>query len=296
MKRNWTILLAILVVLAIVTYVVMRQPGEVSSTGSSGKFLVTYDSAAVDKLEITSSAGSVTLEKDGTTWMLSSPLRYRADGATVASAVGQGKNLEISTVVSSNPEKQKVFQVDSTGTLVTVYEKGALRAAFHIGKMGPSYSETYVRARGSNDVYLASGMLGSTFGRQVKDWRDKTVFKTDQSIIRSVMYRYDDTTFTVALKDSVWRIGTESPVESTVKNVLTALSNLQADEFIDSTLSMTQKPAALIEVEGTQLRFYSMDASKYSVQTSRSPQWFEIQGWKAMQILKRKKDFLPVKS
>lgn len=295
MKRNWTIVLALLAALAIATYVVMRQPGELSSTGSSGKFLATYDSAAVDKMEIISPTGSVTLEKDGTAWMLSSPLQYRADEPTVASAVGQGKNLEISSAVSSNPEKQRLFQVDSAGTLVNIYEKGSLRAAFHVGKMGPSYAETYVRAQGSNDVYLAQGMLSSTFGRPVKDWRDKTVFKTDQNMIRSVAYHYGDTTFTVALQDSAWRIGTESPVESTVKNVLASLSNLQADEFIDSTLSMTQKPAALIEVEGTQLRFYSRDASKYSVQTSRSPQWFEIQGWKAMQILKRKKDFLPVK-
>jgi hypothetical protein len=296
MKRSTQILLGLLAVLAIATFIVLRQPGEVSSSGSSGKVLVSYDSAAVDKMEIRSSVGSVVLEKEAAKWILTAPVKYRADDAAVTAAVGKGKALEISSLVSANPEKQKVFQVDSTGTLVKIYAGGAEKAVFRVGKPSSSYTETYVRQEGSNDVYLAAGILSSTFGRQVKEWRDKTIFKIDEDKIRSVKFQYGDTTFTLAFQDSLWHIGKDSVGQPTVKSFLTSLSNFQTDEFVDSLPSNLPKLMAGIEAEGTQIRFhYVKEGNKYYVQTSQSPQWFEVQNWKASQVLKRKKDFAPAK-
>ena len=294
MKRSWIFQIGILVILAIAAYIVLRQPGEVSTTGSLEHMLVNYDSSAVDKLEIQSPTASITLEKEAGGWMITAPLKYRADAATVTSAIGTGRKIELTRIVSSNPEKRKLFQVDSTGTQVTVYEKGAKKSAFTIGKMGTTYTETYVRADGSNDVYIAKGFLSAIFNRPVKDWRDKTIFKTDQSLMRSVRFQYGDTVFVLAFQDTVWRIGNDTTVFSTVKSLLGALSNLQADEFIDTTVVLTTPPAASIETGGTQLRFYATkESGKYLVQASSSPQWFEVQSWKASQVLKRKKDFLP---
>lgn len=295
MKRSLLVQLGILIVLGIIAYVVLRRPGEVSTGGSLGRMLVTYDSAAVDKIEIRSPSTSVSLENQGGRWMVTSPVNYRADEATVSSAVAAGRNIELTSLVSANPEKRKLFQVDSSGTMVTVYEKGKKGAAFFIGKMGSTYTETYVRAEGSDEVYIAKGFLGATFNRQPKEWRDRTILKTDQSAIRSVKFQYGDTTFVLALQDTLWRVGRDSTVYSTVKSFLGAFSNLQADEFIDTTITPTRPPVAILEAEGTQLRFYTAkDPGKYLVQTSASPQWFEMQNWKASQILKRKKDFLPV--
>jgi hypothetical protein len=294
MKRSWIFQIGVLVILAIAAYIVLRQPGEVSTTGSLEHMLVNYDSSAVDKLEIQSPTASITLEKEAGGWMIAAPLKYRADAATVTSAIGTGRKIELTSIVSSNPEKRKLFQVDSTGTQVTVYEKGAKKSAFTIGKMGTTYTETYARADGSNDVYIAKGFLSATFNRTVKDWRDKTIFKTDQSLMRSVRFQYRDTVFVLAFQDTVWRIGNDTTVFSTVKSLLSALSNLQADEFIDTTVVLTTPPAASIETGGTQLRFYATkESGKYLVQASSSPQWFEVQSWKASQVLKRKKDFLP---
>lgn len=292
MKRTTWILIGAVVVLAVIAFFVLRQPGETSSTESSGNMLVSYDSAAVDKVEINTSGNSVVLEKQGNGWMLASPIRYRADQNVVTGAVGKGKSIEVKSVVSSNPEKQKVFQVDSAGTLVQMYAGGNLLAAFRVGKPSQTYTETYVRKEGSNDVYLADGMFTYTFAHPSKDWRDKSIFKTDPDIIRSVTYRYGDTTFTLANKDSLWRVNGDSVKDqASVRGVINSLANLQADDFVDSTLASAPKQVALIEVEGTQIRFcQGKGADTYLVQTSQSPQWYEIQGWRASQVLKRKKD------
>ena len=294
MKRSTLILAVILAVLAAVAFLVMQQPGETSTTGRTGGMLVDYDSMAVDKLEIMTSGSTTTLEKQAGTWMLAAPLRYKADVSAVTAAVGQGRRMELTSLVSTNPEKQKLFLVDSTGTLVKVFEKGVERTAFRVGKPSSSFTETYVRREGTNEVHLADGILTSTFVRQPNDWRDKTIFALDEGQIASVKFRYGDTTFTLALADSLWRIGGDSVAQPAVKSFVTSLSRFQTDEFIDSTVSAPPKLTAIVEVSGTQIRFYwNKEGSWYYVQTSQSPQWFKVQSWKAGQILKRKKDLLP---
>lgn len=293
MKRLTWILVGALIVLAIIAFFVLRQPGETSTTGTSGETLVSYDSASVDKIEVTSAGNSVVLEKQGNGWSLTSPIRYRADQGVVAAAVGKGKNIELKNVVSSNPEKQKLFQVDSSGTLVQMYAAGNMVAAFRVGKPSPSFTETYVRKEGSNDVYLADGMFSYQFTHPPKDWRDKSIFKTNPDGIRSVTYRYGDTTFTLANNDSLWRVNGDSVKDqASVRGVINSIANLQADDFVDSALASAPRQVALMEVEGTQIRFCEgKTTGTYLVQTSQSPQWYEVQGWRAAQVLKRKKDF-----
>jgi hypothetical protein len=292
MKRTTWILIGAVVVLAIITYWVLRQPGESSSSESSGATLVSYDSASVDKIEVSSPGNSVVLEKQGNGWMLTSPLRYRADQSAVTAAVGKGRNLEVKSVVSSNPEKQRVFQVDSAGTLVQLYAGGTLVAAFRVGKPSPSYTETYVRKEGSTDVYLAEGMFIYLFTHPAKDWRDKSIYKSQAELVRSVTYKYGDTTFALAMNDSLWRLNGDSVSQATVRSMVSSVANLLADDFVDSTLSAAPKQVALVEVDGTQIRFcQGKTTGTYLVQTSQSPQWYEMQEWRASQVLKRKKDF-----
>jgi hypothetical protein len=289
MNRSTWILVAVLAVLLVAAFFVLRQPGEVSTSGNAADVLARYDSAAVDKLEIASPAGVVALAIEGGKWMIVSPLRYPADQLSVTAAIGKGKRIELKNVVSSNPQKQQLFQVDSAGTLVRVFEHGTQGAAFHVGKPGASY----VRREGSNDVYLADGLLTYTFAKSVNEWRDKTIFKSEPDRITNVRLQFRDTTLALQFQDSLWRVDGDSASQTAVRSFLDALANLQTDEFVDTAVTVSSAPNAVIEVEGVQIRFYpAKDGGKYFVQTSAGPQWFEIQQWRAAQALKRKKDFL----
>ncbi len=292
MKRRLGFLLGLIGALAVAVYLVMQRPGESSVEASVGRNLVTYDSSLVDKMEIRAKPGNVVLEKQAGKWMVVEPGRYKADEAAVMSAVAKGASLTVTSLVSSNPAKQPVFQVDSSATLVKVFEKGTERAAFRVGKPGSSFTDTYVRVEGSNDVYLANEVLTYVFGKPVKDWRDKTIFKMAKDDIKDVRFHYRDTTFTIAQQDSNWLVDGLPASKNNISTFTTALSNFVADEFIDSTISALPPPACTIEVSGTQLRFHAIDANKYLVQSSESPQWFEVQAWRVSQVLKRKKDFI----
>jgi hypothetical protein len=291
MKKNTYFLLGLFCCLLIAAFLVLQKPGERNANSANTGLLFSIDSLLVDKIEIQSSAFSLVLEKHGVDWVIAQPINYKADQTTVGQFIHQIKSIEIKTIVSSKPEKHSVFQVDQAGIRVTVYEKGAERAAFVLGKMAESYSESYICRSNSNEVLLVEGISRYTVNRPVKDWRDKTILSVPKESIKDLRYQYGDTTFTVAVSDSTWFIGKDKAQQPVVEGILSSISNLQADDFIDSTVS--PKVTAMMAYAGTQLRFAIMKPlNKYYVQSSNSPQWFVLEQWKINQILKRKKEIV----
>lgn len=291
MKRSTLALIAILVVLVVATVLVMQRPGEQSLRAGMGTPLVSLDSASVDRLEIASADGRIVLAREGGTWMLVEPVRYKAEPTAVGAAVGAAGRMTIAALASSNPQKQGVFQVDSTSTLLKVFEKETEKAAVRIGKAGPAYTQTYVRREGSHDVYLVDGALGWTFVKPAKAWRDQTIFAVSRDSVKSIRFQYGDTTFALVRADTLWRLDGAPIDPSRVQGLLASISSLTADDFVDTALTTAAKPLGMITVDGTQLMFFSHPApGKYYVRTSQRPQVFEVQGWKGTQLLKRKSD------
>jgi hypothetical protein len=293
MKRNTYILIGILALLVVAAYLVMQKPGERSTSGDTEGELVTLDSLAVNKIEIKSPTGKVVLEKKGVEWYVEEPVSYRADQSNVASLIHQAKNLEVKSIVSDKPAKQSLFQVDSTGTVVRIFENGAEKASFVIGKAGSSYSETYARRTSSNDVALVSGAMSYIFNRAVREWRDRAILNVPKDRIKEVRFQYGDTTFVLAFKDSTWMVGRDSTQDWVVNGLLSTLSSLQADDFVDTLIFPSPKITAQLSYGGAQVSFsYVKTGDKYLVRSYSSPQWFEMQSWRANQALKRKKDLV----
>jgi hypothetical protein len=255
--------------------------------------LVTYDSSAVDRIQVTSGSSTVTLALEGGKWMITAPVHFRADQSAVAAAISRGRKIEVRGLVSNNPEKQGIFQVDSAGTLVQIFERGTQRAAFRIGKPGTRYDETYIRREGAAEVLVGEGPLTYLYVKSPNDWRDRTVFKANRDNITSIRYRYGDTTFTLSFTDSAWQVDSRPASSAAVQNLLATLSNYLANDFLDSSFTPSGPPAAMVEVLDAQIRFYRTNGSgRFLVQSSRDPQWYILDPYRAQDLLKRKKDLV----
>ncbi|MEX2088977.1 MAG: DUF4340 domain-containing protein [Bacteroidota bacterium] len=295
MNRSTLILVGILAVLIFVAYLVLQKPGEQSSSTSTGEFLAVVDSLAVDRIHLKSPSLDIVLEKQGVEWYLRHPLMVRADQANVAQLIHQTKNLEVKNVVSSNAEKQSMFQVDSTGTQVTLYEGGNETASFILGKTGPTFSETYGRRKNSNEVMLVSNMMNYVFTRSVKEWRDRSIVAIPRETIKQLTYQFGDTTFTLEFKDSLWIAGREPAQGTVVEGILSSLVNFQGDDFIDTPPVTLPRLTATLSFAGVQLAFhYVKETDTYMVRSSLAPQWYTVSSWRANQVLKRKKEIVQV--
>ena len=291
MNKNTLILLGILFVLAAIAYLLFQQPGETSLTETGRDLLMELDPASVNRVSIVSITSSITLVRRESQWVLEYPIQALADQPFVGTLFREAGNLPINSVISSKPEKHSLFQVDSAGTRITFSHASGDSTSIILGKSGPSYTDVYARREGSNDVVLINAGISYTVNRPVKEWRDHGILRLPAESIREVGFQYGDTTFTLAWKDSSWVVGTNPVQESIAAGIVTGLSNLRADDFLDTPPSRKSKLAATISVSGIQIRWHQLPGNdRYLVQTSASPQWYQVDQWKAQQVLKRKND------
>lgn len=293
MNKNTLILAGILLALVIIAFVLLQRPGETSLTESERDLLIEIDSTSVNSINIISRTSSITLVRTGTEWFLNHPVHARADQSLVGTFLREASRLSVHSVVSNRPEKHSIFQVDSTGTSVTFFRESGDSVSITLGKFGPSFADVYARRAGSNDVVLMNASFMYTVNRSAKEWRDHSILQMPAENIQEIDFQYGDTTFTLAWKDSVWMIGTFQVQESAAKGLIRALSSLRADDFLDTVLPAKAKHVAAVTVSGVSIQWYQSPANeRYLVQTSSSPQWYQVDQWKAQQVLKRKRDLI----
>jgi hypothetical protein len=297
MKKSNKYLIIAFAVLLIITYFVLRRESSSYVTNEITEKFVTFDSAMVDKIEVHGKSGFVVLEKIAGTWNLTQPVNYLADEEGLLKLISDTKSAELKDLISSNPDKQKLYEVDSSGTQVAIYQQGNRKDAFYVGKAGSDYLSTYIRKVNSSDVYLINKPLSFSFNKTITNWRNKSIFKAPIASINQVKFQYGDTIFVLRKEQNSWLVDNDSSNSKSVESFLNAISGLNTSEFIDTMINLPQKPAAIVDITTAnqdQLKFYhSTDkVDKYYVVNSKNPQVFMIESWTATNILKRKKDLV----
>jgi hypothetical protein len=199
MSKQVKVLLAILVLLVIVVLITENPfKGRAETKVRGGRALFpAYASDAVAHISVLGKRDTIALNREDDRWLL-------ADGADTypADTSGIGKMLEAiptftdKVVVSRNPAKQSVYQVDSTG--VEVVMKGAdgeAVAHFIVGKDGPTFSSSYLRAYETDEVLLIEQRLSHVFDRVKDAWKDRYLLRREREEIRSVTVEGPDVSY-----------------------------------------------------------------------------------------------------
>jgi LysM repeat protein len=290
MNKSTILLVALLVILGAVTYYLLPSQKEHETSYEPQNTNLKVDSASIVKIEIQQKSKSAVIENVGGKWMITSPIHYAADGTAIKQLLSGLSKFRVGSLVSSNPEKQNIFQVDSTGTRVAVTDRSGKSITMIVGKMGPSFSEVYFRVPSSSDVYLGEGLDTWTINKEVREWRDKSIISTPSESIKELSYGVLDKHFQFQHDTSGWKSGGVALDAGTMNPALNQIANLHADDFVDSLMKMETRPIEL-GVHGTEdvtLNLFpsSPDSSKYYVRASNSPQLFVISKWTAEQLLK----------
>ncbi len=299
MNRSTLLLIGLLLVLGAIALFLLPSENERDVSDKQTPVSIKIDSSAVVKIEIVRPAKSVTLENEGGRWTITAPPHYPADAAAVFQLIGGLSNLKVGSLISSNPEKPRLFQVDSAGTRLTVTERGGASTSLIVGKMGPSFSEVYLRLPASKDVYLAEGIESWSLTKDVREWRDKNILTLPSESIKGLDYSLGGREYSYTRDSTGWKSGDKSVETSVMNPLLNTLSNLRADDFIDTSAPLNGKPI-VISIRGpemTRLNLYPSfpDSSKYYVQSTSGRQVFVINKWTAEQLLKPVEKSLPQK-
>jgi hypothetical protein len=194
--KGMRILIPVLVVLAAVYGIVWLS--ERRGTGPDPLFPELGAETAAG-IYIAASGKNVVLEKQDERWIVLSEDSLPADPTAVQAILDKVASFSRGDMVSSNPGKRSLYQVDSAGVFASIVGgKGDTLAAFVVGKVGPDYQSSYVRDAGSDDVILAPGYLRSMFDRGERPWQDRLIFSFGPDEITRVEIRRGKETYVLA--------------------------------------------------------------------------------------------------
>lgn len=239
MEKNRLYLLAgVLVVLVLAAYFLTKSDKR-SSTGDTTEKLYEFDSAAVDRLEITQDGRKITISKVNGEWKLTDPIEYRVNQEFVNAALSDLKNYRLLSLVSENPENKDQFGFgDSAKVVFSVFQSGNLTGTIEIGKVPDAPNQTYIKAADDDKIYLAYNFLRNNFVRpSLESWRDLQIISIPSNTVKSIEYTSGGSTYRLT-KDSTGTFLVDgAPADSTTASqILSVLQDFNTQSFKDTTL------------------------------------------------------------
>ena len=180
--KQLLVLIGVLVVLSLLVLILENPFGkseEQKKVEEATLLFPFFNKESVANIEIISAFGLTTtiLVKQNDQWLVETMDNYPADQTAVKELLDKVAEMKTIQRASSNPEKQAVFQVDSSGVEAKLTDaSGNLLAHLFAGKTTPEIFNSYVRAADSNDVYIVQGNLKLTLDKGYRSWRDRAIF------------------------------------------------------------------------------------------------------------------------
>lgn len=261
---------------------------------------------SIDKIVLSKPPGDagkgveVTLTKKGETWEVTAPVTAAANQTNVTSLISNLKTLKITEEIDPSANAYDKFGVADGKALHATFFKGADKVTeLWFGDSGSRGQMT--RVAGRDGVYSVKGYSSFLYDREIKDWRDRTVFKFEEDKVKAVDITNENGTFTFAMaeggkaegdagaKEAKWSgkfKGPKDPAakaierfdDAKVKDAIRAYKGLNADNFAEGKTDADtglDKPSATIT-------FTLADGAKKTLHIGKSAEgsskWAKVEG------------------
>jgi len=181
MKLNNSDLLFLLAVVILITAGVIF----LNNSKKKGAFPyeeLTFVASEITKLKIIPSydiTQSLLIHKKDNTWYVSQyQLGVPADTAFVETVLKEIEKIRPDQFITDDPDLWQNYGVDSSGTLVIIYQENDKKTAFVVGNMtfiDDIYVSSYIRLLNDNRVFVTECYLEGTLKKERLSWvRKKT--------------------------------------------------------------------------------------------------------------------------
>ena len=196
--KNTYLYLAILIVLATITYFVVTSDSDSTLTANEADFGVKN----VDKIhkifiaDRQNRTATLTRKKDHWEYKGKSGKTYKARPAAIEVLLNTIKNVEIRYMVQDAAVKMAVDDLATNGKKVELYDKRDKRfKTYYVGGPSNDMQGTFMIMENSENPYVThiqttEGFLTDRFLIAEKDWRDKTVFSYKAKNIKTIQVDY----------------------------------------------------------------------------------------------------------
>ena len=225
------------------------------------------DIKAIDKI-VLDKAGedggapvNIELTKSGEDWKLTKPVDAKANQANVKSLLDNLKALKVSEQIDATTAAYTKYGVADDKGLHAVFSKGnGVVLDAHFGENGSRGQMT--RISGKDGVYSVKGYSSFLYARDVKGWRDLTLFKFEEGDVTAATIQNEHGSFSFSKDGESWKGKFEKPKgsaeaikdfdDSKVKDFVRAYKALNADGFAEKSKTAAdvglEKPLATVQL------------------------------------------------
>ncbi len=187
-------------------------------------------------------AVDVTLVKKGEEWRLEQPADALANQANVKSLLDNLKSLKVSETIDSGKASYEKYKVSDELAVHAVFSKeGGVVLDAYFGENGGRGQMT--RIAGKDGVYAVKGYSDYLYARDVKGWRDLTLFKFEEGDVTAVDVQNEHGSFNFAKDGETWTAKHKAPKgekktldkfdSAKVLDMVRAYRMLNADNFAE---------------------------------------------------------------
>jgi hypothetical protein len=203
----------------------------------------------VSGIRIQAATWTAELTRESGTWRLMEPAGSQADSNAVSRLLDSIEELELSTIVSTNPERHARYGVDQASGRYLTLTWGDEEYALVVAEQGPDFSSSYVRIGESDQVYSSSRVALPTTRDQI---RDKTLVNVPHDQVRSAAVSTAEYAYRLDYQDG-WTLTEEGsgpvPADSVkVAGWLRRYAPLRFEGFEDSLTSDAVSVSMTVEL------------------------------------------------
>lgn len=252
----------------------------------------------------------VTLVKKGEDWRVQQPVEAEANQANVKSMLDNLKTLKVSEVIDPSKTDYAKYKVsDDTGFHAQFFKDDKPVFDAYFGENGGRGQMT--RIAGKDGVYAVKGYSDYLYNRDVKAWREMSLFKFEEGDVETVNLDNEHGSFNFVKKDGNWTgkfkpaKGAPSEIKkldgSKVLDMIRAYRTLAADNFAEKSKSASDlgldKPVATVVFtlkDGAKREVKvgsTAEGSSRWVQVSGKNEFFSISSWAADWAMAEEKKF-----
>jgi hypothetical protein len=188
-------------------------------------------------------ASEVVLVKEGEDWKMKAPVEAAANQANVKSLLDNLKALKPGEMIDSGKGSYDKYKVSDDKALHAVFTKGdTVILDAYFGESGGRGQMT--RLAGKEGVFAMKGYSSYLYSRDVKGFRDLTIFKFEDTAVTSATIENEHGSFTFTKDGDKWIAKHKAPKaagakelekfdDAKLKDMLRAYKGLNADGFAE---------------------------------------------------------------
>ncbi|HVA67469.1 MAG TPA: DUF4340 domain-containing protein [Elusimicrobiota bacterium] len=249
MLKRLGILAAILLALCLVIAYFFSH-----SWAPAGKAPLAKIGNSIDVIDISGPTGRIALRKNGSAWVMTSPVDDLADPEACGELIKSLSGLTVGESVAENPASYSEYDIqDASATRVTLSAGKPSKTVFdaYFGKTAIGFNSIYLRWPRQKPVYLAEGLSRYMVSKTASDYRDREVFSVPQDSAATVSVNLGRALYTVEKSSSGWAFKVSKRTPQEASDLVDDLYSLRIANFppLQTPKSEMGFPRPLISVD-----------------------------------------------